>query len=1040
MIRFMAGHPTAANILMVAILVIGAISAPRLARETFPRILPSKVEITVVYPGARAEDVEQGICRRIEDAMDAVNRVQSLECEARESLARAIVERDQDADFERFTAEVKGEIDAIDDFPEQAETPIVRQLGLTDFVAAVAVTGPSNPVDMRAYAEELKARMRIFGGIAKVEIKGFSDHQIRISLKPEALRQFGLSAQDIAAEVARKSFDLPAGSLLTSDGDLLVRFADERRQARDYLDLVVVAGPQGGQIRLGEIATVEERFELDEERILFNGRRAVLLEISKAANSDTLDAIGAVNAFLEAERARTPRGIELTVTNDGSSIVRDRLDLLINNGWQGLLLVAAALWLVFGLRYSFWVAMGLPVSFAGTFFIMMLTGYSINMLTMVGMLIGIGLLMDDAIVLAENIASHSGRGKTPVQAAIDGTAEVLPSVTASFLTTAMIFGPLMFLSGDLGQLLSVIPAVLLSVLTVSLVEAFLILPNHLTHVLSRSKIGEGRTQRWSEAKLAGFRDGILARAVERAIRWRYATIGLAISLLLLAVAMPASGILKFQAFPELDGDILEARILLPQGTPLARTESVVARVVEALDAVNRDLTPDQPERQALVRNVTVAYNKNRDAFETGAHLATVTADLLSAEIRTATNDQIFTAWRDASGNLADVITIKFTEPAIGPAGLPIDMRLKGEDLLKLKAASLELQQWINGYVGVHDLSDDLRPGKPEFRVRLKDEATTLGLDGRVIADQLHAAFSGTVVNEIQKGAASIEIDVRFSEEGRNSVADLENFLIATRERELVPLISVATLERTRGYARINRVDGRPAVTIQGEVNTSIANAEGIVNDTLARFIPGLLERYPGIDLALDGQNQKGAETRNSMVRGFMIGLVGVFLLLSFQFRSYVEPIIVMIAIPLALIGVFAGHMIMGLDLSLPSILGFVALAGVVVNNSILLVNFIKMRHEQGETVATAATQASKARFRAVFLTSVTTLAGLLPILSETSLQAQVLIPLVTSLVFGLIASTVMVLFVVPAFYTVLDDLGLATLVADPGEALIAPAE
>ncbi len=1026
MIRFLAGHPTAANLLMIGFLVLGAFSIPSLQRATFPRLEPSEIEISVAYPGARAEDVEQAVCRRIEDAMDAVNNLVSVECEARESLARATVTKAESASLDRVTAEVKSEIDAITDFPENTEDPVVTQLGLTDFVASVAVVGPENPADLKAYAENVKDRMLLWGGITKVEISGFSDHQIRIDLDETALRQFGLSTLDIANAIDRQSVDLPAGSLKTSQSDILIRFADERKRPQEFEDMVVAASATGGQIRLGEIADIIDRFELDEERVLFNGKPAAILRILKTAQEDALDSIDALNAFLENERQQVP-GATLTITNDASSIVRDRLDLLSSNGMQGLALVVLTMWLFFGLRYSFWVAMGLPVSFAGAFAVMVMIGYSINMLTMVGLLIAIGLLMDDAIVISENIAAHRQQGKAALQAAVDGVRQVMPSVAASFSTTALIFGSLIFLKGDIGQILGVVPVVLLVVLSVSLVEAFLILPNHLNHALHKGGIGEGRVQVWVEGRLAALRDGPVAGAVRAAIAWRYLTMGCAVAVFIFSLLLPASGLLKFVVFPELDGDTVEARILLPQGTPLWRTEKVVATVEAAIGRVNERLTPEQPDGQALVRNVTLQFNKNQDAFETGAHVATVTADLLSAEIRASTSDEILSAWREETGSVPDVLNLKFAETQLGPGGLPIDIRLKGTNLKTLKAASLELQGWLGQYRGVHDLTDDLRPGKPEIGVRLKDGAATLGLDGRMLADQLRTAFFGNTISEVQVGTEVVEIDVRLAEGDRNTIASLEDFRIVAADGGRIPLTAIADIQPGRGYARINRVDGQLAITIQGDIDTRVANASAIVGDTLSRFMPELLARHPDVRLALEGQNKEAADTAGSMVRGFIIGLIGVYLLLSFLFRSYVEPLVVMMAIPLALVGVLVGHVVMGISLSMPSMLGFVSLAGVVVNNSILLVNFIKARHEAGESVITAAEQASRSRFRAIFLTTTTTLVGLLPILSETSLQAQVLIPLVTSLVFGLMASTVLVILVIPAFYTILDDFGFSTL-------------
>ncbi|NQV98549.1 MAG: efflux RND transporter permease subunit [Rhodospirillales bacterium] len=1027
MIRYFATHPTAANLLMVGFIVAGLVAWPTLQRETFPRVDAKHVEIRVPYPGARAEDIEEAICQRIEDAVDGISQVQEVTCDAKEGLATATVEMQEGADLDRFTADVKTEIDAITDFPERAEQATVRQLGRTDFVASVAITGPTDKSDLKALAEQTKDRMLRFGGIPKVEINGFSDHQIRIELSDHTLRQFGLSVEDIAQAIERQSVDLPAGSLTTEDQELLIRFADERKTVDDFKDVVVVSSAGGGQIRLSDIATITDRFELDEKKILFNDKPAAILDITKTANDDTLDVINSVNAFLEHERAISPPGVNIVLNNDVSSIVKERLSLLLTNGGQGFLLVFLTLWLFFGWRYSFWVVMGLPVSFLGAIVLMVQVGYTINMLTMVGLLIVVGLLMDDAIVIAENIVSHRNKGKNPIDAAVDGARQVIPSVFASFITTSCIFGSLAFLQGDLGQILRVVPVVMLFVLVISLIEAFLILPNHLSHSLGAVDTELPPVQAWVDARMNSFRDRVVGPVADKAVQWRYLTTGFAFAALILAVSIMAGGYLKFSPFPELDGDVMEARILLPQGTPLKRTEQVVGKVRAALARVDARFTPAQPDGQALIRTVAVKYSENKDAYETGAHVATLTADLLSSEIRSTTIDTVMQAWRQETGELADIIWIKYAEAQTGPAGLAIEIRLQGDNIDDVKKASLDLQQWLRGYVGTYNITDDLRPGKQEIRVRLKDGASPLGIDARTIADQLRSAFFGSTVDEVQVNGESYEIDVRLSEADRNSIANLDYFTISTAAGDLIPLSAVADLTLGRGYSRINRVDGVRTVTIQGDVNTALANANEILADTQKRFFVDMGERYPGVHFALEGANKEASGTQKSMIRGFLIGLIGVFLLLSFQFKSYIEPLVVMIIIPFAFIGAVGGHVLLGLDFTMPSMLGFVALAGVVVNDSILLVNFIKHFHGESKSVAIAAPQASRARFRAVFLTSATTIVGLLPMLSETSLQAQILIPLVTSLCFGLLVSTVLVLFLVPAVYAIFDDLGWARL-------------
>ena len=1059
MIRFFAAHPTAANLLMIIFILIGILAAPKLQRATFPDFTALEVEIRVPYPGASAEEVEDAICQRIEDAVDGVNDVEEVRCEAREGLGTAVVQLREGGNFDRFMDDVKTEVEAIDSFPEQTELPVIKPLGRTDHVVSLAITGPMSATDLKAYAEQIKDRLLLVPEVSQVDIAGFSDHQIRIELPAHALRQYGLSVADVAATISRQSINLPAGSIETHAQEVLVRFVDERRTPLAFEDLIVVGNRSGAEIRLGDIARITDRFELDENKILFFGpshlpshlpdeertgphpnpeetgthreeivfngqQRAAILKVSKTKTEDSLIIGDAVKAFVEREQQTAPRGVSFTLTQDGFSIVRDRLQLLLRNGWQGFILVAMTLWLFFNLRFAFWVVMGLPVSFLGTIFFMQLIGQSLNMITMVGLLIAIGLLMDDAIVISENIAAHLRKGKSALQAAIDGTREVAVGVFSSFVTTLCMFGPLAFLQGDIGKVLKVMPVVLILTLLVSLVEAFLILPHHVAQSLAHAQRAKpNRLRLWLESLIEWLRHQVLGRVVDLVVSWRYLFVGLMIAAFIVSVGMLASGKLKFSAFPDIDGDTIEARILLPQGTPLARTEAVVEHITAALNRVNAEFTPRQPNGQSLVKNIQIQFNKNSDAHEVGSHVATITADLLTAEVRDGRLDDIIPRWRDEVGDLPDVLSINFKEPSVGPAGLPIEIRLQGPDFLELKAATLELQQWLNSYKGVFDLSDDLRPGKTEIRLRLRAGALALGLDATTIANQLRSAYYGYTASKIQVGPESYEIDVRLDRLDKDSLADLEYFTLTTQDGQQVPLSAVARFEINRGYARIQRINSQRTVTIQGDVDTRVLNANELVQNTQKRFMPELLQRYPTITVSFEGATKEGAKTGASIGQGFLLGLVGVFVLLSFQFRSYLEPFTVIIAIPLSLIGVIWGHWLMGLDFTMPSLVGYVSLAGIVVNDSILLVEFLKMRVREGFSIHEAASTASRQRFRAVLLTSLTTIAGLVPLLSETSLQAQILIPLVASLVFGLMTSTLLVLLLVPALYTILEDFG-----------------
>lgn len=1032
-IRYFAAHPTAANLLMLLFLAVGAAALPDLKRETLPDFDVEEAEVAVAYPGASAREVEEAVCPPLEDALDDVGGVEEIRCDAREGIGRVVARMAEGGDIERFVADVRTEVRAVDTFPERTEAPVVRRRGRTDDVVSLAVSGPMDAASLKAYAVALKTGLQALPEVSLVEIEGFSDHQLRVQAPALTLRQYGLSLADLADAIRRQSVSAPAGIVETRDRDILLRFDDERRGVRELEDLVVLASGGGGAIRLGDIATVSDRFERAEERIVLDGRRAARLAVAKTGEQDVIVVVEAVKRFVEQERRRAPPGVVLLLTRDVASVVSDRLRMLVRNGLQGLVLVFATMLAFFRLRFAFWVAAGLPVSFLAGFYLMGLLGLSINMITMVALLLALGLLVDDAIVIAENVAARVERGQRALDAAVEGTREVAPGILASFVTTCAIFGPLAFLSGEIGKVLGVLPVVLIVVLAVSLAEAFLILPHHLAHGARGSAAGDAhaaarppsRFRAAFERRIEWLRHDAVGRLVDAAVHWRYPFVGAVAALFLVSLGMLLSGRPGFQAFPDIDGDVVLARVLLAQGAPLRRTEAVVGEVVAALGRADDALSPHEAGGARLVRNVTVYYSRNVEAAESGPHVATVVADLLTAERRRASIDGLLARWREEAGAIPDVLGLTFGEPQIGPAGRAIDIRLHGEDLEALAGAAHELTAWLERYRGVEDALADLRPGKPERRIRLRPDALALGVDAAAVAAQLRAAFLGATAYEVQVGPEAFEVDVRLAPGDRDGLDDLENFRIALPGGALVPLGALATVEPGRGYGRIHRIDRRRTVTVRADVDTRVANAIAIVSDTERRFLPGLAERYPSVAASIAGQSTEAGETGASLRNAFAFGLLGIFLALSFQFRGYVEPLVVMSVIPLAIVGVVWGHLAMGLELSMPSLMGFVSLAGIVVNDSILLVMFLKRHAGEGLDAAQAARRASRERCRAVLLTSLTTVAGLTPLLFERSLQAQILVPLVASVVFGLLATTALVLFVVPALYAIFDDLGLA---------------
>lgn len=1024
-IRYFAAHPTAANILMVAIILLGFTSLSGLNKETFPQLKADKVSVSVPFPGASPSEVEEGICNRLEDATDGISFLEEQRCAAQESVGSMTLVMEEGGDITQFKDDVQSAVDAIIDFPEGTEDVTVKELGRIDAVLSMAITADLTQPELKALAEYYRTKLLALPNVPIVEVTGFSQHEYSILVKPEALQQYQLSIQDIANLIKAQALDSPAGVLEADDRSYQIRFENQRRSPEELEDLEVLNSERGGIIRLGDIATIRDEFEVAEKRTELNGQPAALLLVSKNKTDDTLNVYYEVKDFVDAENAKLPESTRLHITQDAASIVEDRLNLLLRNGWQGLVLATLVLFLFFSWRYTFWVALGLPISFLGGLVIMSALGVTINMISMVALLMAIGILMDDAIVLSESIESEHRKGKPPLQAALDGTKQVARGIMASFTTSAILFGSLLFLKGEMGQIMGVLPVVLLSVLTVSLIEAFLILPHHLKHSLEAHQEKERAGWRKKLDKAFATLTHKVGQLANFAIRFRYFTVGGAIALFIISISLMASGVVKFKGFPSIEGNRLEARVLLPQGTPFERTQEVIKLLQASLEKTVKDLPPEPDGK--LVKNLQVSYNTNVDANESGAHLATISLDLLDAETRSSSLVELQRRWRENTPIIPDAISIQFKEPSFGPAGQAISIRLQGDNLEQLSEASWELQEWLKRYTGVSNIMDDLRPGKPQFRISLLPGALGSDMDAQQLSSQLRAAYQGVKVSDVYQGRESYEINVKLDSAPENALADFEHLIVFSKKGEAIPLNAIARITEDREYSRVLRINHQRTVTVSGDVDSTIGNTAQIIGDTEERFLSKLKEKYPTLQISLEGEVKGDAETSGSVLTGFLLGIIGVYLLLSLQFQNYREPFVVLLNIPLALIGVIWGHMLMGLDMSLPSMIGFVALAGVVVNDSILLVEFVKKRSAEGMNLHDAAAQAVKDRFRAVFLTTVTTVAGMLPLLSETSLQAQILIPLVTSVAFGMMAATVFLLLVLPASYAILEDFGFTEL-------------
>ncbi len=1026
MLRFFAAHPTAANILMFIIVLLGVSALPTLNKETFPEINLYKVQVQVAYPGASATEIEDGICIRLEDSTDGISYLKERVCEARDNMGTMTLQMEESGNMQTFMDDVNSAVDSITTFPEDSEDPVIIELGRTAPVVSVAIEANLSQPELKDLAEYYRNRLLAIPEIPMVDVSGFSTHEFSVRITAENLRRYHLSIQDIANLISQQALDLPAGLLEAQERTYQIRIENERRSVQELSDLVILYDENGARIRLGDIATIVDEFTDKEVRVELDGNPAALLKISKNTSDDTLTVFNAVKQFVETENSRLPESTRLVITQDSASVVQDRLNLLMTNGWQGLLLATLTLLLFFSWRYTFWVAMGLPISFIGGLMVMSLFGISINMISMVALLMAIGILMDDAIVISESIEHESRQGLSPLEATVAGINKVGRGVLSSFATSALLFGSLLFMKGDMGQVMGVLPVVLLSVLTISLVEAFLILPHHLKHSLEkhadqRNSENENSWRKKFEVQFEKLRNevGLIA---DTAIKYRYLTVGSAIGLFIITVSLFPAGFIKFKAFPDLEGNVLEARILMPQGTPLDRTEAVV---MELLSSLKESVSQLPAEKEGdLIKQIQVFYSTNADAGETGAHLATISLDLLESEKREASLHDLRLRWLNNTPPIPDALSILYKEPVFGPAGQAISIRLQGDDLDQLSAASWELQTWLNGYPGVSNVMDDLRPGKPQFSVSLYPGSLVSGLNALQLSQQLRAAYQGVKVNDVYKGREAYEINVKLDIDRQQALRDFAQLSLFNNQGVDIPLSAMARITENRTVSTIKRVDHHRTVTISGDIDANLANTNEVITDTRKRFLSDLQLRYPELIIGLEGEVKNSAETNASVLTGFILGISGVYFLLSFQFRNYREPLVVLMNIPLALIGVVWGHKLMGLDITMPSMIGVVSLAGIVVNDSILLVEYVKRRCREGLVLHEAAGQAVRDRFRAIFLTSITTIAGMLPLLSETSLQAQVLIPLVASVVFGMISSTLLLLLVLPAGYAIMEDLGM----------------
>ncbi len=1042
-IAWFARNRVAANLIMFGIVAGGLMTLPTLRQEVFPEIEADVVNVSVVYRGAAPEEVEEAICVRIEESIRGVTGVKRLTAIAREGVGVVSAELLEDVDARRVLDEIKNQVDAIDTFPEEAEKPIVEQLVPRRQVINVAVSGPADERTLKRLGQQVRDELAALPGITQTVLTNVRPWEISIEVSEQALRRHGLTFDEVVAAVRRSSLDLPGGSLKTAGGEILLRAKGQAYRGPQFAKLVLLSRPDGSRLSLGDVAQVVDGFEETDNRARFDGEPAVLVQVFRVGQQNALDVAEAVKRYVAEAQPRMPAGIELTVWADDSQLLKARRDTLLRNAAQGFALVMALLALFLRLRLALWVGIGVPISFLGALWLMPVFDASINMVTLFAFIVVLGILVDDAIVTGENIHTHQERDPDRLRAAIRGAQEIALPVTFGVLTTVAAFVPMLLLPGTLGKVFRMIPIVVIAALTFSLIESKLVLPAHLGHGREH---GEGRlanpiSRGWKRlqsrfaAGLDRFIERVYGPLLEATLRWRYLTAATAVAVLLLAVGWAAGGWIRFTFFPQVEGDNVVALVTLPEGTPVQTSEAAVRRLEASFARVRAELDHGRdPEDPSAVQHVLASVGEQpyrlRQAsgpgeyaasLSGGAHLGEVNAELVPAERRPLTSVEVARRWRELTGAIPDAEELVFTSSIFG-AGDPIDVQLRSPDLDELRAAASALQARLAEYPGVFDVTDSFRGGKQELELQILPSAEALGLSLADLARQVRQAFYGDEAQRIQRGRDDVRVMVRYPAAERRSLADLEHMRIRLPDGTAVPFGEVARAELGRGFSTIRRTDGQRVIDVTADVDLSRANANEILADAKASVLPEILSAHPRVSYSLEGEQREQRETLVDLGRGYALALIAIFTLLAVPLRSYVQPLVIMSAIPFGFVGALIGHILMGRDMSMVSLIGLVAASGVVVNDSLVLVNWVNERHREGTPLERAVRTAGKARFRPILLTSLTTFAGLLPMMLERSVQAQFLIPMAISLAFGVLFATTITLLLVPAGVLILDDL------------------
>jgi multidrug efflux pump subunit AcrB len=1022
-IRWCINNPVSVNLLVAFLCIAGLFSLSDIKREVFPAFSLDRVLITVPFPGANPEEIEEGICVKIEETLTGLRGVKKITSSARESMGVVVVEIETGENLERMKDDVETRINSINTFPRAAEKPVVTKLELIRHVLLVSVSGNVNEEVLRAVSEGIREDLLAFPEISQVNIQGLKEYEVSVEIAAARLREFGLTMEDIAKAVRAESFDLSGGTVRTAREEVLLRVKGQKYQRRDFEDIVIRTDPTGGNVYLHQVAQVHDGFADTRLQGSLGGQRSALVAVFKTEDEDTITIAQRVHAYIAEKQKTVPAGLHLNVFSDSSVVVRSRLDLLFNNGLQGLVLVFLCLWTFLSLRLSFWVTIGIPISMLGTFIVLNGFGQTLNMMSMFGLIMALGMIVDDAVVVSESVFQRleSSDKITPGRASFEGTVRVFWPILASVSTTVVAFLPLMFMSGIMGKFIMILPATVISCLLVSLIEGLIALPCHLAHSLppQESMGNPGRVRKFVESCIKALIDGYTVW-LRRACAYRYATIGIGIFILLVSIGFVRAGWVNFVLFAKGDSDTVLAKITFPEGTSFEVTEKAVTFLREKMELVSRELGAGALKNASgsSVIKTLFSLTGQHSGVESslGSNLGEVTVELMGSEFRRVHSSEILRRWREAVGEVPGVRSLLFAEQERGPGGKPIEIQFRGTDFVKMQAAVQETKAHLRTYPGVFDVDDDFKSGLAEIRFDLKPSARHLGLTLNDLATQIRHAFYGNEAVRLQRGRFDVKVFLRLPQADRRLISTLDTMIVRTPTGAEIPLPEVAVMTKTDGTTLIRRADGQRIINVLGDLDETKANAEVILDKMVqSGFFAEVCRKYQ-VSYSLEGQKRETRESMDGLKKGFLLSLIGIYIILATVFSSYVQPIIIMMAIPFGIVGAIMGHLIMGYSLTMLSLFGLVALGGIVVNNSLLIIDFINEAQRQNIPLEEALIQAGRQRIRPILLTSVTTICGVSTLLLEKSFQAQFLIPMAITLAWGLFFSTAITLFLVPALY------------------------